>query len=74
VFLPVHSNLFRSISDYFIESEIGQADKHVLKNPTRIERFMQVIRKTLEEELVSLNFHALLMAFKVQIPSKQVIV
>ncbi|KAF9269035.1 hypothetical protein L218DRAFT_852213 [Marasmius fiardii PR-910] len=46
----------------FIESEIGQADKHVLKNVTRVERFIQdVIRKTVEEELVFPNFHTLVM-------------
>ena len=57
--LPVGQRLLPSI---FIESEIGQADKHVLKNVTRIERFIQdVIRKTLEEELVFPNFHTLLM-------------
>jgi len=57
--LPVGQRLFPSI---FIESEIGQADKHVLKNVTRVERFIQdVIRKTVEEELVFPNFHTLLM-------------
>ena len=57
--LPVGQRLLPSI---FIESEIGQADKHVLKNVTRIERFIQdEIRKTLEEELVFPNFHTLLM-------------
>jgi distribution and morphology protein 12 len=57
--LPVGQRLLPSI---FIESEIGQADKHVLKNVTRIERFIQdVIRKTLEEELVFPNFHTLLL-------------
>ena len=57
--LPVGQRLLPSI---FIESEIGQADKHVLKNVTRIERFIQdVIRKTVEEELVFPNFHTLLM-------------
>ena len=57
--LPVGQRLLPSI---FIESEIGQADKHVLKNVTRVERFIQdVIRKTVEEELVFPNFHTLLM-------------
>ena len=51
---PVGQRLLPSI---FIESEIGQADKHVLKNVTRVERFIQdVIRKTVEEELVFPNF------------------
>jgi mitochondrial distribution and morphology protein 12 len=53
----------RLLPNIFIESEIGQADKHVLKNVTRVERFIQdVIRKTVEEELVFPNFHTLLMA------------
>ncbi|KJA24300.1 hypothetical protein HYPSUDRAFT_136556 [Hypholoma sublateritium FD-334 SS-4] len=57
--LPVGQRLLPSI---YIESEIGQADKHVLKNVTRIERFIQdVIRKTVEEELVFPNFHTLVM-------------
>ncbi|KAF7778989.1 hypothetical protein Agabi119p4_3334 [Agaricus bisporus var. burnettii] len=50
--LPVGQRLLPSI---FIESEIGQTDKHVLKNVTRVERFIQdVVRKTLEEELLAL--------------------
>jgi distribution and morphology protein 12 len=57
--LPVGQRLLPSI---FIESEIGQADKHVLKNVTRVERFIQdVVRKTVEEELVFPNFHTLVM-------------
>jgi distribution and morphology protein 12 len=57
--LPVGQRLLPSI---YIESEIGQADKHVLKNVTRVERFIQdVIRKTIEEELVFPNFHTLVM-------------
>lgn len=57
--LPVGQRLLPSI---FIESEIGQADKHVLKNVTRVERFVaDVIRKTVEEELVFPNFHTLVM-------------
>ena len=55
--LPVGQRLLPSI---YIESEIGQTDKHVLKNVTRVERFIQdVIRKTIEEELVFPNFHTL---------------
>jgi distribution and morphology protein 12 len=58
--LPVGQRLLPSI---FIESEIGQADKHVLKNVTRVERFIQdVIRKTVEEELVFPNFHTLVLS------------
>ncbi|KAJ7264953.1 hypothetical protein B0H12DRAFT_1209375 [Mycena haematopus] len=57
--LPIGQRLLPSI---YIESEIGQTDKHVLKNVTRVERFIQdVIRKTVEEELVFPNFHTLLM-------------
>ncbi|KAJ7020801.1 hypothetical protein C8F04DRAFT_1142923 [Mycena alexandri] len=57
--LPVGQQLLPSI---YIESEIGQTDKHVLKNVTRVERFIQdVIRKTVEEELVFPNFHTLVM-------------
>ncbi|KXN91474.1 Mitochondrial distribution and morphology protein 12 [Leucoagaricus sp. SymC.cos] len=57
--LPIGQRLLPSI---FIESEIGQADKHVLKNVTRIEKFIQdVVRKTVEEELVFPNFHTLVM-------------
>jgi len=56
--LPIGQRLLPSI---FIESEIGQADKHVLKNVTRVERFIQdVIRKTIEEELVFPNFHTVI--------------
>ncbi|KAJ3478113.1 hypothetical protein NLI96_g9991 [Meripilus lineatus] len=57
--LPIGLRLLPSI---YIESEIGQADKHVLKNVTRVERFIQdVIRKTVEEELVFPNFHTLVL-------------
>jgi mitochondrial distribution and morphology protein 12 len=57
--LPVGQRLLPSV---FIESEIGQADKHVLKNVTRVERFIQdVFRKTVEEELVFPNFHTIVL-------------
>jgi distribution and morphology protein 12 len=57
--LPVGQRLLPSI---YIESEIGQADKHVLKNVTRVERFIQdVIRRTVEEELVFPNYHTVLL-------------
>src|SRR5258708_7655243 len=56
---PVGARLLPSI---FIESEIGQQDKHVLKNVSRVERFVQdVIRKTIEEELVFPNFMTLIL-------------
>ncbi|KAF8635538.1 hypothetical protein AX17_003921 [Amanita inopinata Kibby_2008] len=52
----------RLLPSIYIESEIGQADKHVLKNVTRVERFIQdVIRKTVEEELVFPNFHTVIL-------------
>ncbi|KAJ4478493.1 mitochondrial distribution and morphology protein 12 [Lentinula aciculospora] len=58
--LPIGQRLLPSI---FIESEIGQADKHVLKNVNRVERFIQdVIRKAVEEELVFPNFHTLVLS------------
>jgi distribution and morphology protein 12 len=57
--LPVGQRLLPEI---FIESELGQADKHVLKNVTRVEKFIQdVIRKTVEEEFVFPNFHTLVL-------------
>jgi len=57
--LPIGQRLLPSI---FIESEIGQADKHVLKNVTRVERFIQdVVRKTVEDELVFPNFHTMVL-------------
>ncbi|KAI5900617.1 uncharacterized protein SCHCODRAFT_02563510 [Schizophyllum commune H4-8] len=52
----------RLLPSIVIESEIGQADKHVLRNVTRVEKFIQdMIRKTVEEELVFPNFHTLVM-------------
>jgi mitochondrial distribution and morphology protein 12 len=57
--LPIGQRLLPSI---FIESEIGQADNHVLRNVTRVERFIQdAIRKTVEDELVFPNFHTLVL-------------
>ncbi|KIJ44325.1 hypothetical protein M422DRAFT_228407 [Sphaerobolus stellatus SS14] len=57
--LPIGVRLLPSI---FIESEIGQADNHVLKNVTRVERFIQdVIRKTVEEELLFPNYHTIVL-------------
>lgn len=52
----------RLLPSIYIESEIGQTNKHVLKNVTRVERFIQdVIRKTVEEELVFPNFHTIIL-------------
>ena len=57
--LPIGQRLLPNI---YIESEIGQADKHVLKNVTRVERFIRdVIRKSIVEELVFPNFHTLIL-------------
>ena len=57
--LPIGHRLLPSI---VIESEIGQVDKHVLKNVPRVEKFIQdVIRKTVEDELVFPNFHTLIL-------------
>jgi mitochondrial distribution and morphology protein 12 len=48
----------RLLPHIFIESEIGQTDKQVLRNVSRVERFIQdMMRATLEEELVFPNFH-----------------
>ena len=56
--LPIGQRLLPNI---YIESEIGQVDKHVLKNVTRVERFIQdVIRKSIVDELVFPNFHTLI--------------
>ena len=52
----------RLLPNIYIESEIGQMDKHVLKNVTRVERFIQdVIRKSVVEEMVFPNFHTLIL-------------
>jgi len=52
----------RLLPNIYIESEIGQVDKHVLKNVTKVERFIQdVIRKSIVEELVFPNFHTLIL-------------
>ncbi|KAJ1307733.1 hypothetical protein OPQ81_001821 [Rhizoctonia solani] len=57
--LPIGQRLLPSI---LIETEIGQTDKHVLRNVSRVERFLQdVIRKTLEDELVFPNFHTIIL-------------
>jgi distribution and morphology protein 12 len=50
----------RLLPHIFIESEIGQTDKQVLRNVYRVERFIQdLIRTTLEDELVFPNFHTI---------------
>ncbi|KAG9031645.1 Mitochondrial distribution and morphology protein 12 [Tulasnella sp. JGI-2019a] len=53
----------RILPTIVIESEIGQADKHVLKNVSKVERFVQdSIRKVLEDELVYPNFLTVVLA------------
>ncbi|GAA5843262.1 hypothetical protein JCM9279_002041 [Rhodotorula babjevae] len=43
-----------------VESEVGQADKHVLRNVGKVEKFVvDVARKTLENELVFPNFQTI---------------
>jgi len=47
----------RLLPHIFIESEIGQADKQVLRNVSRVEKFLQdMVRMTLEQELVFPNY------------------
>ncbi|GAA5977508.1 hypothetical protein JCM5350_004714 [Sporobolomyces pararoseus] len=44
-----------------VESEVGQHDKHVLKNVGKVEKFvLEVARKTLENEIVFPNFQTIL--------------
>lgn len=50
---PVASVGARILRSAQVESEVGQADKHVLKNVGKVEKFvLEVARKTLENELV----------------------
>lgn len=52
----------RLLPSIVLESEIGQEDKHVLRNVARVERFIQdVIRKTIEDELVFPNFQTIVL-------------
>ncbi|ORY77582.1 hypothetical protein BCR35DRAFT_353110 [Leucosporidium creatinivorum] len=51
----------RLLSGAVVESEVGQADKHVLKNVGKVEKFvLDVVRSTLESELVFPNFQTIL--------------
>ncbi|GJN93643.1 hypothetical protein Rhopal_006700-T1 [Rhodotorula paludigena] len=44
-----------------VESEVGQADKHVLRNVGKVEKFvLDVARRTLENELVFPNFQTIM--------------
>jgi distribution and morphology protein 12 len=59
--LPIGQRL---LLDIYIESEIGQVDKRLLKNVTRDERLIQeVARKSLVAELVFPNFHTLIIEY-----------
>ncbi|CAK9784269.1 hypothetical protein CC85DRAFT_284904 [Cutaneotrichosporon oleaginosum] len=50
----------RILPHLHIESEIGHADAHVLRNVGKVERFIvDVVRKTLVDELVFPNFHTI---------------
>ncbi|KAL1408425.1 DNA-dependent ATPase mgs1 [Vanrija albida] len=50
----------RILPHLHIESEIGSSDAHVLRNVGKVERFIvDVVRKTLVEELVFPNFHTI---------------
>ncbi len=50
----------RLLPNLQIESEIGHADAHVLRNVGKVERFIaDVVRKTLVDELVFPNFHTI---------------
>jgi distribution and morphology protein 12 len=51
----------RLLPHIFIESEIGQADKQVLRNVSRVEKFLQdMMRLTLEQELVFPNYQTII--------------
>ena len=55
--IPIGQRLLPHLS---IDSEIGQADAHVLKNVGKVERFIaDVVRKTLVDELVFPNFQTI---------------
>ncbi|KAM0791896.1 hypothetical protein ACM66B_004151 [Microbotryomycetes sp. NB124-2] len=51
----------RLLSGAKVESEVGQADKHVLRNVGKVEKFvLDVMRRSLESELVFPNFQTIL--------------
>lgn len=53
----------RILPELHIESEIGSADAHVLRNVGKVERFIvDVVRKTLVSELVFPNFQTIALA------------
>jgi distribution and morphology protein 12 len=50
----------RILPELHIESEIGHADAHVLRNVGKVERFIaDAVRKVLVDELVFPNFHTI---------------
>jgi distribution and morphology protein 12 len=54
---PIGQRLLPSLQ---IESEIGDADAHVLRNVGKVEKFItDVVRKTLVDELVFPNYHTI---------------
>ncbi|WWC67633.1 uncharacterized protein I206_101543 [Kwoniella pini CBS 10737] len=57
--IPIGMKILKNLQ---IESEIGHSDVHVLRNVGKVERFIvDVIRKTLVEELVFPNFHTIVL-------------
>ncbi|KDE07777.1 hypothetical protein MVLG_02046 [Microbotryum lychnidis-dioicae p1A1 Lamole] len=59
--LGVASPGARLLSGAVVESEVGQADKHVLKNVGKVEKFVvDVARASLESELIFPNFQTIL--------------
>ncbi|WWC59150.1 uncharacterized protein I303_101698 [Kwoniella dejecticola CBS 10117] len=55
--IPIGQKILQNLQ---IESEIGHSDAHVLRNVGKVERFIvDVLRKTLVEELVFPNFHTI---------------
>ncbi|GFZ49101.1 Mitochondrial inheritance component MDM12 [Saitozyma sp. JCM 24511] len=55
--VPIGQRLLPNLQ---IESEIGHADAHVLRNVGKVERFIaDAVRKTLVDELVFPNFHTI---------------
>ncbi|GAA5839707.1 hypothetical protein JCM5353_006669 [Sporobolomyces roseus] len=55
------SSGLRILKSAVVESEVGQNDKHVLKNVGKVEKFvLEVARKTLETEIVFPNFQTIL--------------
>ncbi|GAA5821663.1 hypothetical protein JCM11251_000958 [Rhodosporidiobolus azoricus] len=50
----------RLLRSAVVESEVGEADKHVLRNVGKVEKFvLEVARKTIENELVFPNFQTI---------------